>query len=490
MTNNLFLLFDIEGTSGSYLWADPISISYIVVAGAEKNFEVVQPMRTYKAQSRKSRCYEIDAYLVNGLNPFEVEKEKLTNFQFIKKIHDEFLKWGKQGATFCSYNGYSYDFPLISANLHSQLFSWIWIFNTQGASQIDLLPICRNIDYYSPGTLKTDLNEKQNKIFRLASLCEKNNFPIKAAHTSSGDTDGLLNLFKHCATKAPELFKKSLLFKHKKDVLPAITSQDYFCFSEFFFGKSRNVVGTFFSEGIFPGYYLVMDLKTDVEAFFSKKSKEELAKALKGPPRPIKVVKANRNPLILDEAWATKNEDEYKAMGHDLLKKRSKIVKKMRKEFSERVVDILRDQYEEKNSMDQTELLPEQQMFTMRPSFDQKEDMNFFVASDNIEQKQKIYQKFKKNNSLILKHLAELQLVDEYGREAFINNEYNEVRKRISTRLLSTNNEPYITIPSQMARADTLKIEVEESTNKERREAVHRLDAHLTKTANDHEKFL
>ena len=116
--------------------------------------------------------------------------------------------------------------------------------------------------------------EKQNKIFRLSSLCEKQNFPIKAAHTSSGDTEGLLNLFKHCATKAPELFKKSLLFKQKKDVLPAITSQDYFCFSEFFFGKSRNVVGTFFSEGIFPGYYLVMDLKTDVEAFFSKKSKE------------------------------------------------------------------------------------------------------------------------------------------------------------------------------------------------------------------------
>ena len=86
--------------------------------------------------------------------------------------------------------------------------------------------------------------------------------------------------------------------------------------------------------------------------------------------------------------------------------------------------------------------------------------------------------------------MAELQLVDEYDREAFTNNEYKEVRKRISTRLLSTNNEPYITIPSQMARADTLKIEVEESTNKERREAVHRLDAHLTKTADDHEKYL
>ena len=86
MNNNLNLIFDIEGTSGSYLWADPISISYIVVAGMEENFKIIQPMRTYKAKSRKSRCYEIDAYLVNGLNPFEVEKEKLTNFQLPQMI--------------------------------------------------------------------------------------------------------------------------------------------------------------------------------------------------------------------------------------------------------------------------------------------------------------------------------------------------------------------------------------------------------------------
>ena len=176
MNNNLNLIFDIEGTSGSYLWADPISISYIVVAGMEENFKIIQPMRTYKARSRKSRCYEIDAYLVNGLDPYKVEKEKLTNFQLIKKIHEEFLFWGKKGANFICYNGYSYDFSLIEANLHSQLFDWIWIFNTGGASKVDMLPICRNIEYYKPGSIKTEKNEKQNKIFRLQSVCFQNNF--------------------------------------------------------------------------------------------------------------------------------------------------------------------------------------------------------------------------------------------------------------------------------------------------------------------------
>ena len=141
--------------------------------------------------------------------------------------------------------------------------------------------------------------------------------------------------------------------KLKINVKPKIQSQDYFCFTEFFFGKSRNVVGTYFSEGIFPNYYFVIDLKTDVEAFFSDKSDEELAKALKGPPRPIKVIKANRNPLILDKSWIAKNDDEYKAMGNKLLQKRSKIVQQKRGEFAERIKRILSEQYQEKNSMNQ-----------------------------------------------------------------------------------------------------------------------------------------
>ena len=106
------------------------------------------------------------------------------------------------------------------------------------------------------------------------------------------------------------------------------------------------------------------------------------------------------------------------------------------------------------------------------------------------EKVRKIYQNFKKNKSQALKHLAELQLLDEYDRAAFMNKEYQQVRKRISTRLFSTNNEPFITIPSQMARADTLKIEEEENGNKKRLDVILNLDAHLTKMAEDHENYL
>ena len=180
-----------------------------------------------------------------------------------------------------------------------------------------MLPICRNIEYYNPGSIKTEKNSKQNKIFRLSSLCNENNFPIKSAHTSADDTEGLLNLVKHCATKAPDLFKKSLEMKLKINVKPKIQSEDYFCFSEFFFGKSRNVVGSYFSEGIFPNYHFVIDLKTDVEAFFSIKSDHVLlvTDASEGLSRYYEHVMREINQLDAPEKRSTlddiRDEDVY-----------------------------------------------------------------------------------------------------------------------------------------------------------------------------------
>ena len=43
---------------------------------------------------------------------------------------------------------------------------------------IDLLPIAQNIDYYAPNTLAVELNKKNNKTFKLGSLCRMNGFEI------------------------------------------------------------------------------------------------------------------------------------------------------------------------------------------------------------------------------------------------------------------------------------------------------------------------
>ena len=103
-----------------------------------------------------------------------------------------------------------------------------------------------------------------------------------------------------------------------------------------------------------------------------------------------------------------------------------------------------------------------------------------------MDEKRKIAENFKDNEDL--KHLSELILLDEYGKDAFTEKDYKRIRKGISQRLLSTNNEPYPTIPAQFLRVD--EIRVQEKEDKERLKKVEIINEHLEKMSNNHEEYL
>ena len=90
------------------------------------------------------------------------------------------------------------------------------------------LPIVQNFDFYAQNKIATELNEKNNKIFKLGSLCKANGFEIKELHKSRGDTEGMMKLMAFLKEKDPALFRQSLSFTNKNDVLNKIKETDYF----------------------------------------------------------------------------------------------------------------------------------------------------------------------------------------------------------------------------------------------------------------------
>ena len=473
--------FDCETTSGNQVQGDILSISAILT---DETLKIIDQF-TYLGRSRKSRMYLVDSYLVNGLDPFEVDEHEFSNHSLTKKFQEKFIQWGNKGPImFCAYNGYNFDFLLCAHHLFSNLFTWPWIFSTGNARHIDLLPIAQNIDYYAPNTLAVELNKKNNKTFKLGSLCRMNGFEIKDEHSSMGDTIGLMNLAKLIMNRQPELFKKNLQYVNKRDVLPAIKDLDFFTFPETFYGRTRQFAGCFIGEHpAYKGYFLIFDIKHDPEKIFAEKSNLKLSEILFSTPKKIRTIKSNRNPLIMGKEWSNKFEDEYKKLETEKLEKRANFVQKNREEIASRVSLIIEDQLAEKQ-MNQVDLLPEQMIFSLNPNHQQKSLMDNFVASKKMEEQIKIHSNF----SGPLKNLSELVLIDEYDKEAFTQNEYKRIRKEISKRLLSTNKEPYATIPDQMKRIDDLRIGQKE--NKEKLTIIENLNKHISKLAEDHEKYL
>ena len=64
--------FDIEGTSGSQLTCDVLSLSFI---NTDQNDKVLET-KTYSVRPRRSRIYQVDALMINKFDPFESENHK------------------------------------------------------------------------------------------------------------------------------------------------------------------------------------------------------------------------------------------------------------------------------------------------------------------------------------------------------------------------------------------------------------------------------
>ena len=262
-----YIFFDCESNSGRS-HADILTISALFV---DKNFKLIEEFNC-AARLRKSRIYEIDSFLVNGMDPFEVDKHPFSNFDLTKKTNDKFVSWINKGPVlFCAHNGYQFDYMLTSTHLFTNLFTWPWIFSTGNAKQIDSLPILQNFDFYAPNTIAVELNEKSNKTFKLGSLCRMNGFDLgDKAHTAEADTLGMSKLMELISKKNPELFKKSISLNDKKNVLSSIKEVDYFCHPETFFGRTRQFTSSYLCEHpVYKGYHLVFDLNYDPETMFS-----------------------------------------------------------------------------------------------------------------------------------------------------------------------------------------------------------------------------
>ena len=206
-------------------------------------------------------------------------------------------------------------------------------------------------------------------------------------------------------------------------------------------------------------------------------------KVLNSAPKKYRTIKAKKNPLIIEKKFATNFNDEYSKLGHEILQIRAQFIKNNRKEISNRLCNIINDKFQD-NSIDQTPLEPEQMIFSLNPSSEDKNLMNQYVLANNIDEQLKIHKKFDGP----VKHLSEMALLDKYDKDRFSDADYKRVRSNVSKRLLSTNKEVFPTIPEAMERIDTLR--EKNKDDKEKIKILENINAHLDGITKDHERYL
>ena len=155
------------------------------------------------------------------------------------------------------------------------------------------------------------------------------------------------------------------------------------------------------------------------------------------------------------------NFDNYKQLGIKKLKERAKIIK-ANKDFAKKVSIILDDTAKEKQELDsQVDVYAEESIYKKFTSADDGYTMLEFHKAD-WKDKFFILQKFKDER---MQYFGKKILYEE-SPQSLPKEEYNSIHKEISSRILSTNQENWNTIPRTYSEIDTLRNKFKEDKEK------------------------
>ena len=484
MKQQLATWFDCESDAGSALKATCLSVSWIT-CDLNNNFKIIEDLSgTLNSRFKNSRPFEVDAMLAHNIPIKNIENQKLSNGELIDEWDKAFKNLSDKNTIFVGYNNQNYDNLLLQNSLFINLkFPYI-----TSKQQFDLLPAVRACSVFAPNALKYELNAKGNLSFKLQAMLRANGLTTEKAHDSYHDTLSTLKLGKLLNNKAPEVFSAALELRRKADVLPKIKKEDIFCWHEAYF-KTTIYCGTYLGESIFPGWYYLYDFRKNPEEVLSL-DMQSLKEAISKSKKWIRTLKSNRAPIIMKKEMYELDE-EYKALGMPEIRKRYNLLKKHKEEFANKIRLIQKESYDDKKQFDQTELEPEEKIYSLNVTNEERNLMSQFNLNNNPKERKNIFNRFTRDD---VKTLAEMKVFDNYDEEEFCKifslRDYKRIKKRVGKLILDTSDapSPFTKIPAQLARLDTLRVITEKNEDDAKMKQLDELNKYLENMMNDYEK--
>ena len=450
-----YVFWDIESSGSRTTWDAIVEFGACLTDDRFKELDRFN----FRCRLRPSVIPDIGALLVNKSSVEMLKNSNLSHYQMVQEVSKKFTEWSP--AIFASYNGISFDEEFWRKTLFKNLMPDIYQTNTKGSKRIDILNVARAAKLIDGKAIKTTISEKGNPVFKLDQLSVANGIEHKDAHTAFSDCLATKSIAEIIYKKVNSVWLSSLKTIGKSETEEYIENNKMFSSVEYFYGKARIYLCTHLLYHPSWKWSICFDLKNQPKDYINL-SKPDLKDAMKKSPKILRTIKTNKSPVILDGKAGMK-EEPYSVIDTDEINKRIELLKSSQK-FIETVSSILRDEAEEKQSMDQTDLYPEETIYTGGFASDKdKKIMKKFHESEWKDRLQLIDKFENLNNSYFAK-----VLIYEESPDILPKDMYNEIHREFAERLLSTNNEKWATTSKFYSELDYLRIKYTKSKDKER----------------------
>jgi len=220
-----------------------------------------------------------------------------SQFEMAGQIHQKLTDW--QPAHFIGHNSIKFDEVLLRALFYKSLLP-VYLTNMNGNCRLDTLKMLQSASIYEPGDIIYPTRQNGQAIYKLDQLAPANGFNHANAHEAMSDVEATIFMCRKVRDSAPETWSRFLRFSNKGSVLDFCESEEVFGLTEFYFGRAH----TFLLQKIDinpdnSNEVIALNLQFTPEDFTGK-TDDEVARMLKRNPKPIRKLRANALPGLVD----------------------------------------------------------------------------------------------------------------------------------------------------------------------------------------------
>ena len=457
-------IWDIESSSASTDFGSIIEIGGILF---DKNFKEKDRFNL-RCRLHETEIFQAAALIVNKTSIKQLTQTNLSHYQMLGQVEKIFKKWSP--AIFLGWSSLNFDEEMIRKEFFKSI-RYPYLTNSAPNTRHDGINIARAAYAVDPTVLETEINEKNNPVFKLASLAQMQGIDASDAHSALADAELTAKVLKIVKEKQEHTWKSFLSTANKANTETIMKKGEIVTLNEYYYGKSRlHLVVPLHAKHcmhpVYQGWYYSVDLRTEIQPLINK-SINELKIEMKKSPKFLRTVRSNKAPIIIDAKYGL-NVEPYNKLDKNVIKKRAEFVQN-NEQFSQNILTALREVAEEKEqSKSQEDIYAEESIYA---KFTSNKDTALFSSWHEAPWKEKLNLLDKFDDDRLVGFGK--KIIFQEAPEILPDSIYKSIRRDLAKRILSEKKEKWWTIPTLYNEIDTLR---EKYTNENDNEKLALLD--------------
>ena len=341
----------------------------------------------------------------------------VSHYEMIKDLQRQWKQWTLDNpGIFISYNGHAFDEELVRRQFFWNLLE-PYVTNTNGNGRLDLMLMMHNIVSFFPEAINIPLFEDGPKIsLKLEDIARANNISADSAHDAIADCNLMIDITKKINLSIPEVFASFLEISTKPGVMNLLNKDGFLALGEVFRRQIFRYPVIFCgSDPSRPNEIVFFDLSFDDPEEILELELSEIFKLINSGGRdgPLKKYKINKTIPICHSDLL--NDKTIFDVDFGELNRRANLVKS-HKDFQTKVSQAMSDRM---MNFPEPEYIEQTIYSGGFPSFKDKDLMQEFHISDDLDHRIKIARNFEDERNRIFAERIICQLSLENAPEDF-----------------------------------------------------------------------